>query len=145
MNLPTDLKEAIDKYLEGTASPPQQEMVNEWYCSFNDENVEVNVDAEVPGFKEQVELRIKQRIIQAIRKSEIKVVEMYPAPAGNRRKWLIAAACSIIALGTLWLLVPAEKGAVQYTTIQTSKGETRQVVLPDSSIVWLNAMSSIKY
>ena len=35
--------------------------------------------------------------------------------------------------------------ALAYNMLATSKGETYQVILPDKSIVWLNAASSLKY
>lgn len=38
-----------------------------------------------------------------------------------------------------------EHASVQFNTLQTSRGEQYQVVLPDGSHVWLNAASSLKY
>ncbi len=36
-------------------------------------------------------------------------------------------------------------GVMAYNTLSTAKGETYQIVLPDKSVVWLNAASSLKY
>ncbi|MNK06753.1 fec operon regulator FecR [compost metagenome] len=46
------------------------------------------------------------------------------------------------------LIYEVKKGAVnanQYNTLATAKGETYQVRLPDGSIIWLNAASSLTY
>lgn len=39
----------------------------------------------------------------------------------------------------------AYNARMQYNTLSTAKGETYQVILPDGSKVWLNAISSIHY
>jgi len=39
----------------------------------------------------------------------------------------------------------AQPGTASYNTLSTAKGETYQVRLPDGTLVWLNAGSSLKY
>lgn len=39
----------------------------------------------------------------------------------------------------------ARKAVLKYTSIITENGETSQIVLPDSSVVWLNACTSLTY
>ena len=41
MELSSALLIAIEKYLAGTATPQEQQLVNEWYHSFNDDEIEL--------------------------------------------------------------------------------------------------------
>lgn len=143
MHIPTDLKEAIEEYLRGTASPYQQQLVNEWYRSFNDEEVEVHTEEVQSGAL--TEQRIRQRLSQTIEKSATKVVDMYPAPSKKRNKWWLAAAGVLLAASSLWFLLPAKKSGIPMEIVKTGNGETKQIVLPDSSRIWLSAMSQIAY
>lgn len=58
------------------------------------------------------------------------------------RRWLPYAAMLLVLLG-MWLLWPRHQPS--YTTIAAGDGEIKRVVLPDSSIVILNARSVIRY
>lgn len=144
MYMTTELKEAIEEYLKDTATPYQQELVNNWYRSFNDEYAEVTLDTATEG-KETVEQRIRQRIACSIHQPASKVVEMFPAPGkSKRRRWLVAA-CITAACAALWLLLPITIKRPAVLIARTGLGETKEVILPDSSLIWLNAMSSISY
>ncbi len=37
------------------------------------------------------------------------------------------------------------KGTVQFNTLRTARGQQYQVILPDASVVWLNAASSLRF
>lgn len=54
----------------------------------------------------------------------------------------VAASLAAIAVGIWW--IGARTGTVQYAQIKTGFGEIKSIVLPDSSIVTLNANSSIR-
>jgi ferric-dicitrate binding protein FerR (iron transport regulator) len=54
----------------------------------------------------------------------------------------VAASLAAIAVGIWW--IGARTGTVQYSQINTGFGEIKSVMLPDSSIVTLNANSSIR-
>lgn len=58
------------------------------------------------------------------------------------RRWLPYAAMLVVLLG-MWLLWPRHQSSD--TTIAAADGEIKRVVLPDSSIVILNARSVIRY
>ncbi len=58
-------------------------------------------------------------------------------------QWQAAAALFLVGLGTLiylWWVVPA-----QTVTWQTAYGEKKEIMLPDSSVVVLNANSTLRY
>lgn len=65
---------------------------------------------------------------------------VYSAPKSNRW-WMAAAAGVLIALGS-YLYIWDSSNTIRY---ETSYGETRTVLLPDSSTVILNANSSIVF
>jgi transmembrane sensor len=147
MRITKQLQEAINSYLNNRATAEEQHLVNEWYRSFNDDTVEVPADSEL--VKDAIEQRIKKRLDQTISASAIsdELPVMHPVRSG-RRKILVAAAAVITAVGTglLWLLLQQDKQpAIPMVVIHTSLGEVKEMVLPDSSRVWLNAMSTIRY
>lgn len=54
----------------------------------------------------------------------------------------VAACLAAVAVGIWW--IGARTGTVQYSQIKTGYGEIKSIMLPDSSIVTLNANSSIR-
>lgn len=56
-----------------------------------------------------------------------------------------AAAIAILLVAVSFLLLKNNQLTQQYTEIVTHKGQKSVVVLPDSSLVWLNSCSSLKY
>jgi ferric-dicitrate binding protein FerR (iron transport regulator) len=54
----------------------------------------------------------------------------------------VAACIVVIAVGIWW--IGARTGTVQYSQIRTGYGEIKSIILPDSSVVTLNANSSIR-
>lgn len=62
----------------------------------------------------------------------------------NSKKWIWAAAAIAIMIvcSVTWLIT---MNGQKHTTMATAFGQTRQVVLPDQSVVMLNANSSIEF
>lgn len=58
------------------------------------------------------------------------------------RVFAVAASLAAIAVGIWW--IGARTGTAQYSQIRTGYGEIKSILLPDSSIVTLNANSSIR-
>jgi transmembrane sensor len=58
------------------------------------------------------------------------------------RVFAVAASLAAIAVGIWW--IGARTGTEQYSQIRTGYGEIKSIMLPDSSIVTLNANSSIR-
>jgi transmembrane sensor len=50
----------------------------------------------------------------------------------------------LISLSGIWLYIH-NRSSVQMISVQASYGETRQIILPDKSVVWLNAGSLLSY
>lgn len=141
MRISKELKEAIDDYLNGTATPEQQTMVSNWYKSVDDELVEVETDT--PERMELVGQRIRERVARTVEEPAQTVVEL--SPARNRRRWLVAVSSAAAILAIVWLLLPTPVTPPIIQIVRTGIGETKEIMLPDSSRVWLNAMSQISY
>lgn len=103
MQIPENLINVINKYLEGTATPEEVEQVNLWYGSFNDEEVEIlstSVDT-----KDQIDARLKLRLQEVINRSYSQETKVFSL----RRTWLkrvsaAAAIIFIISTGTYFFL-----------------------------------------
>jgi ferric-dicitrate binding protein FerR (iron transport regulator) len=82
--------------------------------------------------------RIDRRITQS---------HKLPTKLLGKIKYAAAIAILLIALSVIWHLnSPGDNQlSQQYTEIVTPMGQKTMVVLPDSSLVWLNSGSSLKY
>lgn len=91
---------------------------------------------DVPG--EDARSRVWNAIIESGHQ-ETPVVKM---GGRSRWRWAAAAASGIILLAVAWWL---SRDAGTNTTIRTQYAELKQIILPDASVVTLNANSSLKY
>ena len=101
--LPENLIHAINKYLEGTATPEEKAEVNRWYNSFNDEVVEISSNS--LDMKEQIDTRLKLLLKEMMHNSYGKEIKVYPV----RRTLLIRAVAAaaiifIISIGSYFFL-----------------------------------------
>lgn len=62
MPISGELKNAIEKYLNGTASAEELQLVNNWYRKFDDTELIISTDE--PGLKEKTDAAIRQRLMQ---------------------------------------------------------------------------------
>ncbi|MBI2275294.1 MAG: FecR domain-containing protein [Bacteroidetes bacterium] len=142
MHIPENIQILIEKYQSGKASPEETRMLNSWYRSFNDSQVEFTAtenDAEV-----QLEERIKNRILHTLR-DEIK-------PAGARFRWqmpMVAAAVLLLLSAGLYFLLPYRFQKQQLVSFATqpvndiAPGGNRAVLtLADGSTVVLDSASN---
>jgi hypothetical protein len=101
--LPDNLISAINKYLEGTATPEEKEQINRWYSSFNDEVVEV--PSNNLNMEEEIDTRLKLRLKEMMDNSYEKEIKIYTL----RRRLLLriasaAAVIFIISIGAYFYL-----------------------------------------
>jgi ferric-dicitrate binding protein FerR (iron transport regulator) len=143
----SELQRLAKKYLDGTATPGEKELLNEWYENIHDGDAEV-VSAE------SSEAEIKQRIFENIRKS-MPVTDRRPEvnakkPVMQRRLIISissAAAAILLLLGGLGLLHKRSNvdGYAGSQMVNVIAGKIMKITLPDGSLVWLNAHSVFKY
>lgn len=141
MNLDdSQLRELIGRYLDGTASPRETKIVEDFFASYTEEQP----GADSPGL-----LKTRQQILQKINQK----IASHKQPAFYRsRVWKIAAAISFV-LVSLWFFNRADlKQPLRATqelgelkTETTKRGEKAILELPDGTKVHVNANSSITY
>ena len=131
----------IEKYLLGIATEAERGEVEAWYEAFDSLPEEF-----YKGARDGISAS-EQRSWQAIRQRLN--TPPVPQPAARIRpfSWAKVAAglALLFSIGSIgyYLLRPAF--AVTMVSIQNGQGRVKQVTLPDSSIVWLNAGSEIKF
>lgn len=96
----------------------------------------------VPALTDAEKAALRQDILQSI--------EGVQQTVGFRAGWLrwavgIAAAAAAIIVAVPFFRQPATTTVAEILTAQTGAGETRTILLPDSSVVTLNANSRITY
>jgi transmembrane sensor len=84
---------------------------------------------------------VKEKLWQSI--LDKAATEAKLIPMNNRRRWMWAAAAliGIVFVSTTWLLI--QKSSL--TEASAKYGEVKQLILPDQSVVTLNANSEIEY
>ena len=129
------LKKLIKRYQNGTASPAERYIVERWLESFQQEkesHPELG-DAALASFHRQV----LDRAFGGKR-----------ATLNYRRRWVawVAAACVLCAVSLSWLLHVRQSGEGNKRlhqgtaqTLSTGIGQVKRLVLPDSTVVYLNA------
>lgn len=129
------LKSLIDKYISGTASPVQQKAIDQWMeraaekpLSAEGKDTEQLRDEMWAGIRTAVEP--KQRRLRF-----------------SRTTTAIAAAISfgLIAIALWFSGTFNQEASKEIYTVSTGANETKKILLPDSSVVWLNGNSEISY
>jgi len=137
----TRLKELLDKYLDGTATEVEISEVDNWYRSFeNDPAFTAQFSPEQRAALEQlIFLRISRQVDAAEPRVSYRSV----------RWWAAAAAVALLITAGAFFLThkqPLQPGkTIASVTEQTTKKGIKKISLPDSSIVWLNIDSKIRY
>ncbi|NML41165.1 DUF4974 domain-containing protein [Chitinophaga sp. G-6-1-13] len=122
-------KALLKRYLQGNASPEEKEQVEYWYSTLHN-------PAQSPLSPEERAI-LQQSILQHITRQTAPVRPLY------RRKWLrYAAAVALMAGLGGWMY--SHYQPAHPMIVQTGVGSTRQIVLPDSSIVTLNAGTTLQ-
>lgn len=135
----------IHKHLSGALTAEEQEAFDRWLDSAQenraqfqeaeriwtltapvDSKLDIDLDHEIARFKARIQPRKTARI----------------TPLFSRTVFRIAAAATVL-IGGVILLLQLNAGNVQ--VIETAANETRQVVLPDESTIWLNENSTLTY
>ena len=125
-------EEAIRTYLAGKHSPQGEALFNEWYDSFEDE-------ATIDGSDEEKRLLAKKMLTRIEQKKHREVSQ--PLWLLSHRVAASFVGLLMMALVILWYYNQNN----QLQTVSTGHAQLREVMLPDGSIVALNANSKLRY
>ncbi|MES2425325.1 MAG: FecR domain-containing protein [Bacteroidota bacterium] len=98
-----NLSEAIDHYLDGTASGEERELVNTWYHAFDDEQTVIPVV--LKNYKEIANKKLKERIEAS---TGVKISPM-ETPVKKVNYFSYAAACAAVLLISITLILYVKK------------------------------------
>ncbi|MBC9912749.1 FecR family protein [Chitinophaga varians] len=122
-------KALLKRYLRGDASPEEKEQVEYWYSTLHN-------PASTALSPEERDI-LQQSILQHVIHHTLPVKPLY------RRKWLRYAAAVLLTAGLGGWMYSRYQPA-HPAIVQTGVGVTRQIVLPDSSVVTLNAGTTLQ-
>ncbi|WP_207513729.1 FecR family protein [Longitalea luteola] len=135
------IQQLINKVLSGRASAEEQQELDDWYAAQETGN------GLTSDLDEQHKSAMGEQLFESIHQ---RIQYEQTSSATNYRKWVMAAAVLLVlAAGALYFSVNKRAYAPPALTSvwkeERSYHEIRKIRLPDSSFVWLNAGSIIRY
>ncbi|WP_211999879.1 FecR family protein [Chitinophaga sp. HK235] len=124
------VKALLKRYLQGTATPEEAEKIAYWYSTLQ--------NPEQSALSPEEKAILKQSILHNI------IRQTAPAKQGVSRKWFRYAAAVLLTACVGGWLYSRYSPAAAPTVVYSGIGITRRVVLPDSSIVIMNAGSTLR-
>lgn len=130
------IRAIIDKYLDNRATPAEEQLLTHWLDVLSAEGTPS--DALTPGDKEQ----LRRKMLQTIRQRTGQPAHIYPI---WKRMVAAAAILLVVAAAGWWIIQPRISRPIAWLELSTGIGEMKKLVLPDSSTVWLEGNSRLKY
>ncbi|ARS38625.1 hypothetical protein CA265_02580 [Sphingobacteriaceae bacterium GW460-11-11-14-LB5] len=128
-------KELLQKYLDKQANPKEQKIVEAWYDTLSQENIELNAERKT-AIGEQMFVHLKA----AMYKKTGKVFKLSPFIR------IAAAVLVLITLGvTIWKLSAPVKFIEDQLTVITGAAERKRITLSDGSVVLLGSSAKLSY
>lgn len=127
-------QELLSKYLQGTATPEESAWVEKWYDSFDSLQ-----PASGEQFIDQATGEVMMSgILKKIRRG--KVIQLWQQVGS-------AAAILLIVLIGSWYYyqLNSSEAPITYSYITAAPGQHIKVLLPDSSTLWLNEQTTVRY
>lgn len=137
------LIELLDRYLAGECSAEEAVIIEQWYASQkNNKNRFYNGDQDAIRESTARSLLIIQDKLGLQRDSPPVVTIRRPKMLG---RWL-AAACVLflLSISSIFYFQNSKK-QLTYTVVSTGAGQIKQLKLPDGTVIWLNAGTTIRY
>lgn len=139
-------RELLDRYIAGTCTPQEKVMMEEWFDKGGDiEKAGLQLSADEEALLLSNIHRLQDKTTASIRRNQLlRPLSGWRAAA----VWmgvLITAGAGIWTAGIIRNAVVPTQLTVAFKELTTGKGEIKQVVLPDSSVVLLNANSTLRY
>lgn len=118
MQIPKHILPLIEKYLAGSATDDERATINNWYQSYQDGDVEI-VTNEINSI-EQIELRIKERLLVSIQKNENE--------KGVNKHWLKYAAAILLLGSAAYFFIGYNKKNQNTIVAKTQNSKTEEIV-----------------
>jgi transmembrane sensor len=145
---PELLKQLLRKQKDKTITAREMVLLQLYLSSHEGKEVLATIDfSDMPEAAGEFIAEPEQRYQQLLQKIE-RVPQQYRLPWRRRVAWVAAAAIVVIAGAGLLLRYKSNtypQTTVTLLTERTGNGALKEIVLPDSSHVWLNARSVISY
>jgi len=131
-----EIKKLLNKFNTGKCSPGELEMLKTLMQELDQDN---GIPIQTHRLKEQIWEKIENNLSD------------YQKPRRLNTAWLKVAAVVIITtiagifFSRLLKKTDSEAAQIVYQTITAPRGEMQEIVLPDSTVVHLNAASTIKF
>ncbi|HEY9262254.1 FecR family protein [Chitinophaga sp.] len=130
------IKALIDKYLDGKATPGEEQLLSHWLDTLAEDTVAANE----PDAQSREALR--RNILQVIKQRTQQPISLY-------RVWKrVAAAAAVLLLAgitTWWITGHSSARPVAWLELRTAIGQKKMLLLPDSSRIWLGANGVLRY
>lgn len=126
-------KKQLSRYLKSKSNETETAVIEAWYKSYRQESNQSLTDESL----ERIRLSMQQQIGKVVN---------HP----SSHKWnLYRVAATVLllsAIGTLTYLFtkPSVSLKTTFVIIQTQTGQVKQFILPDSSVIWVNAASKVR-
>ena len=129
------IEDLIRKYSQGTASPEEVQKLMDWYNSSAIDEIQW------PSAEFSEKEIVSKRILERLRN------EIVPKPAAVIRfQWRMIAAILFVFFGVATILIFSLRSSrTSLLTVANPSGRIQLITLPDSSKVWLNASTTIRY
>jgi transmembrane sensor len=126
-------RKQLGRYLKGTANETEKAVIEAWYKSYQTENETQLPEAD----RERIKNNIRAGIQTALKQQRGRLWYAYRVAASI---FLISG----VGVAAYFAIRNKPSATETFTTIQTKAGEVRQITLPDSSVIWLNAASRVR-
>ncbi|OOQ61412.1 FecR family protein [Mucilaginibacter pedocola] len=122
----------LQRYLKGTSNETESAIVEAWYRSYQSAE-----EAEISAPEKEA---IKNAIRQKINGATATPVKL------NWARYSIAASLVLVSGIALFFYNFKKRSSenIVYTTLHTKAGEVKEVTLPDSSVMWVNSLSTVR-
>jgi len=151
------LDELIRKYADDTATPEEIQELLDWYRSIHSFEI-IEWPATYPAEKEELKQRMLQHLEQRLSESASAhptdapaapapspAPRPLPLPRIYHQPWLRVAASLLLVAGAWLIWQSLRPHETAWLSLHNPSGKIQHIRLPDSSQVWLNAESSLRY
>lgn len=137
MRTEQQLRDLLEKLSQGLATQEEEKLLQEWFTQIG-----------LQQFTPDLSSNDKQRMLKSLLRSPRFASKVEPGKVhslGNWKHWTVAAAVIGIVFFSWTFFNKPSTRELAFVQISTGSREVRQVILPDSSVVWLNAHSLLAY